>query len=47
MLSVNEYFDGKVKSIGFNADTLPNADLKSGSGERSWGSWSDGKLMLD
>ncbi|MDH5711335.1 MAG: pyrimidine/purine nucleoside phosphorylase [Gammaproteobacteria bacterium] len=23
MLKVNEYFDGKVKSIGFNTDTLP------------------------
>ena len=23
MLSVNEYFDGKVKSIGFQTETLP------------------------
>jgi uncharacterized protein YaiE (UPF0345 family) len=23
MLEVNEYFDGKVKSIGFNTETLP------------------------
>lgn len=23
MLDVNEYFDGKVKSIGFKTDTLP------------------------
>jgi uncharacterized protein YaiE (UPF0345 family) len=23
MLSVNEYFDGKVKSIGFKTETLP------------------------
>lgn len=23
MLTVNEYFDGKVKSIGFNAESLP------------------------
>ena len=23
MLAVNEYFDGKVKSIGFQTDTLP------------------------
>ncbi|MDI9244797.1 pyrimidine/purine nucleoside phosphorylase [Marinobacter sp. CHS3-4] len=23
MLKVNEYFDGKAKSIGFQADTLP------------------------
>ena len=23
MLKVNEYFDGNIKSIGFNTDTLP------------------------
>ena len=25
MLNVNEYFDGKVKSIGFESETLPSS----------------------
>ncbi|NIF23439.1 pyrimidine/purine nucleoside phosphorylase [Candidatus Pantoea multigeneris] len=27
MLNVNEYFDGKVKSIGFEADTIGRASV--------------------